>query len=135
MNDRNNMKPCRRDLLREINEVSFAVDDVQLFLDTHPCDEEAMQYFQEYSQKRNELLKKFLIPTSPITPKVSLNCLACLPQRLSAIFLFTYTLSFEIFLGIRLYFTLSSLCLSSFLQNPTLLVYSADSQAYTFDSR
>ena len=59
MNDRNNMKPCRRDLLREINEVSFAVDDAQLFLDTHPCDEEAMMYFQEYSQKRNELLKKY----------------------------------------------------------------------------
>ena len=30
-----NNKPCRKDLLQWINVVSFAVDDVQLFLDTH----------------------------------------------------------------------------------------------------
>lgn len=30
---------CRADLLNHINEVSFAVDNVKLYLDTHPCDE------------------------------------------------------------------------------------------------
>lgn len=75
MNERNNMKPCRRDLLREINEVSFAVDDVKLFLDTHPCDEEAMMYFQEYSQKRNELLKKYSKLYGPLTVDlVDMSC-------------------------------------------------------------
>ena len=42
-------KPCRKDLLQWINVVSFAVDDVKLFLDTHPCDQNALAYFQEYS--------------------------------------------------------------------------------------
>ena len=31
-------RPCKKDLLDHINAVSFAVDDVKLFLDTHPCD-------------------------------------------------------------------------------------------------
>ena len=39
-------KPCRKELLHWINVVSFAVDDVKLFLDTHPTDEEALAYFQ-----------------------------------------------------------------------------------------
>ena len=38
-------KPCRRELLEWINTVSFAVDDVKLFLDTHPCNAEALEYF------------------------------------------------------------------------------------------
>lgn len=45
---------CREDLFNYINEVSFAVDDVKLFLDTHPCDEDAMDYFRKYSRMRNE---------------------------------------------------------------------------------
>ena len=31
-------RPCKKDLLNKINVVSFAVDDVKLFLNTHPCD-------------------------------------------------------------------------------------------------
>ena len=78
MNDRNNMKPCRRDLLREINEVSFAVDEAKLFLDTHPCDEEAMMNFQEYSQKRNELLKKYSKLYGPLTVDLAdMSCTEC----------------------------------------------------------
>ena len=41
-------RPCRKDLLDWINVVSFAVDDVKLFLDTHPCNKEAMEFFDEF---------------------------------------------------------------------------------------
>ena len=34
-------RPNRSELLEWINVVSFAVDDVKLFLDTHPCNEDA----------------------------------------------------------------------------------------------
>ena len=34
--------PSRKELLNHINTVSFAVDDIQLYLDTHPDDEEAL---------------------------------------------------------------------------------------------
>ena len=52
--------PSRADLLQQINKVSFAVDDVKLYLDTHPCDEEAIAYFQKYSHisKGSTVMKK-----------------------------------------------------------------------------
>lgn len=34
--------PCRKELLNQINEASFAVDDVKLYLNTHPWDDEAL---------------------------------------------------------------------------------------------
>ena len=41
----------RRQLMDQINQVSFAVDEVKLFLDTHPCDREALNYFHEASRR------------------------------------------------------------------------------------
>ena len=46
-------KPCRRELMDWINVVSFAVDDVKLFLDTHPGCEEALEYFEEFFELQN----------------------------------------------------------------------------------
>ena len=60
-------RPCRKDLLDHINAVSFAVDDVKLFLDTHPCDEDALAYFREYSRMRNEALKEYAAYYVPLT--------------------------------------------------------------------
>ncbi len=58
--------PCRKDLLQKINEASFAVDEVKLFLDTHPYDEEAMEYFQKYSRIRNEAMKLYAEHYEPL---------------------------------------------------------------------
>ena len=33
-----------RQLLDRIDQVSFAVNDMNLYLDTHPCDEKALVY-------------------------------------------------------------------------------------------
>ncbi len=35
------------DLLMQIMMLDFAVQDSALFIDTHPCDKEAMNYFNE----------------------------------------------------------------------------------------
>ena len=51
-------KPCRNELLEWINVVSFAVDDVKLFLDTHPCNMEALEYFEEFKKQRVQALKE-----------------------------------------------------------------------------
>jgi len=48
----NDNKPCRQELMNRINAASFAVDDVKLFLDTHPCDKDAMEYFEKYQEMR-----------------------------------------------------------------------------------
>ncbi len=59
--------PNRKDLFNHINEVSFAVDDIKLYLDTHPYDEEAMECFEEYSHLRNEALKEYAKHFGPLT--------------------------------------------------------------------
>lgn len=60
-------KPCRNELLQWINVVSFAVNDAQLFLDTHPDCEEALAYFYEYSRLRNEALEEYAKYYGPLT--------------------------------------------------------------------
>lgn len=60
-------KPCRKELLHWINVISFAVDDAQLFLDTHPDSEEALDYFYEYSKLRNEALEEYAKYYGPLT--------------------------------------------------------------------
>ena len=37
---------ARKELLQKINEVSFAVNDITLYLDTHPCDEKALANYE-----------------------------------------------------------------------------------------
>ena len=41
-------------LLSVINQASFAMDDVLLFLDTHPCDQAALNYYQYVSKIRQD---------------------------------------------------------------------------------
>ena len=57
----------REQLMNTINEVSFAVDDIKLYLDTHPDDEKALDFFKEKSMIRNEALKAYAAQYGPLT--------------------------------------------------------------------
>ena len=57
----------RTGLLNQINEVSFAVNDLTLYLDTHPLDTEAMNYFTQVSTKRKNLMKEYAEQFGPLT--------------------------------------------------------------------
>jgi len=61
------MADNRRELLNEINKVSFAVNDVTLFLNTHPDNQEALQYFAECNRKRQNVLEKYADQYGPLT--------------------------------------------------------------------
>lgn len=61
----NDNKPCRQELMNRINAASFAVDDVKLFLDTHPCDKDAMEYFEKYQEMRKCALREYAKYYSP----------------------------------------------------------------------
>lgn len=60
-------QPCRKELLHMINTASFAVDDAKLFLDTHPCDQNALAFFQECSKARNQALREYAKYYGPLT--------------------------------------------------------------------
>lgn len=53
--------------LNQINEISFMLTDLSLYLDTHPDDKEALGWFGKYSAERKKLLKKFEEEYSPLT--------------------------------------------------------------------
>ena len=51
MNEMPNSKPCRKDLLMQIGHASFAVDDVKLYLDTHPVIRKRWTFFMNIIKK------------------------------------------------------------------------------------
>ena len=57
----------RKELLSHINQVSLAVNEVQLYLDTHPCDAEALAYLKDYSRQRSHALKEYAENYGPLT--------------------------------------------------------------------
>lgn len=61
-------------MLRWIDEVSFAVTDVLLYLDTHPDDVEAINYFNHYNAEREKALALY---ASQYTPLVLNNVEDC----------------------------------------------------------
>ena len=54
-------------MMQKINEVSFAVNDIHLYLDTHPCDEKAMEFFRENVRMRKEALSEYARMYGPLT--------------------------------------------------------------------
>ena len=46
-------------LMKYINEVSFALNDVTLYLDTHPDDTKAIEYYHKYKEQRHQAVKEY----------------------------------------------------------------------------
>lgn len=57
----------RMTLFKEIGEVSFVLDDLRLYLDTHPLESQALDLYQQNHQKRLELLKRYADQFEPLT--------------------------------------------------------------------
>ncbi len=49
----------RSRLLNKINENSFTVNDILLYLDTHPHDQKALSYYQEAVSCRKNLMAEY----------------------------------------------------------------------------
>lgn len=56
----------RNKLIKEISVLSFAVYDLNLFLDTHPHDMEARAYFAEYNKALIQKEKEFAMRYNPL---------------------------------------------------------------------
>ena len=59
---------CEREALqRKINIVSFHMDDTRLFLNTHPCNREAMCYFEKLHKMRCEMMNEYVCKLGPMS--------------------------------------------------------------------
>jgi spore coat protein JB len=53
-------------LMRRIDQASFAMDDVVLYLDTHPTDQEALNYYHYVAGLRKEALESWQAQYGPL---------------------------------------------------------------------
>lgn len=60
-------KQSKEALMAWIHMVSFAVNDISLYLGTHPNDKKALDYFNNYSKLRNQALEDFAQAFYPLT--------------------------------------------------------------------
>lgn len=56
----------QHELLKHISQVSFALVDTSLFLDTHPCDQKALEYYHTIRQQRKEAVDKYSRKYGPL---------------------------------------------------------------------
>lgn len=57
----------REDLMRKITQVSFVLDDLTLYLDTHEEQAEAKELYHEKLNERETLLKEYAVTFYPLT--------------------------------------------------------------------
>ena len=53
------MAETRAEMLERINKVSFVMDETRLFLDTHPCNKEALALHKEMACARAKLVEEY----------------------------------------------------------------------------
>ena len=61
----------KEQLLKDIGIVSFVVIELGLYLDTHPTDRNAMEYFNHYSRLQQQMKKEFSVKYYPLTMGMS----------------------------------------------------------------
>lgn len=61
----------RKQMLEWVQMLGFCVVDMQLYLDTHPEDKEAFEYFEEVVEMYEKAVKKFEENFGPLTAKSS----------------------------------------------------------------
>ena len=54
-------------MLRYVQELGFAIDDVVLYLDTHPTDQNALKYFNHYNRLANQARQEYSAKFTPLT--------------------------------------------------------------------
>ena len=54
-------------MLNDISIVDFVLVDLTLYLDTHPFDREAMDYFNHYARIKNKMSRDFSMRHFPLT--------------------------------------------------------------------
>ena len=57
----------KENLKKIIHELDFALHELNLYLDTHPFDTEALAYFQKYRELRVEAIKEYAKYYGPLT--------------------------------------------------------------------
>ena len=58
-------------LFRDIGIVDFVLTDLTLYLDTHPMDRNAMEYFNHYNRIKHQMEKEFSMKYFPLNTSLA----------------------------------------------------------------
>lgn len=61
-----NTNKGKHSALNEINKISFAIDELRLYLDTHPCNRRALDLFNCYVKEREGLVCAYEAAYGPL---------------------------------------------------------------------
>lgn len=75
--DVSSQKQSRECLMLQIMEISFLLDDIRLYMDTHPQDEIGLQFLKQTAGRRRQLLREFAVRYYPLT----MDCMAQLYEE------------------------------------------------------
>ncbi len=64
----------QKKLLRQIQVYCFAIVEVTLYLDGHPCDRDALEYYNKYNAHLSELKHKYESKYGPLTANGNNGC-------------------------------------------------------------
>lgn len=53
-------------LFNELQQVTFVLVDLNLYLDTHPTDASALRYYKHYQALRQQLLEQYTMEYGPL---------------------------------------------------------------------
>lgn len=57
----------RNRMIKDISVVDFALVELTLYLDTHPFDKQAMEYFNHFARIKEQMMKDFSSRYFPLT--------------------------------------------------------------------
>ncbi len=65
----------RRQLLYEISKIDFVLKELNLYLDTHPYDQQAMEAFKHYNMAKNKMVTEYTEKFGPLVLSiVDMDC-------------------------------------------------------------
>lgn len=67
------MSTEQENMLHNIGVVGFVALEMALYLDTHPTDREAMEYFNHYMRLKNQMTQEYANKFGPLTLSVADN--------------------------------------------------------------
>ncbi len=60
-----------KQMLKDISMIDFVLVDLMLYLDTHPYDRNAMEYYNHYNRIKNRMEKEFSMKYYPLNKNMA----------------------------------------------------------------
>lgn len=64
---------CKDNLMQQLMQYKFTVNDLTLYLDTHPNDKKALALHNEYVEKLNNVIKEYETKYGPLTQETVMD--------------------------------------------------------------